>query len=299
MATTVKGAFAEYKTNLQITDRQESLVSTRRTNVVNALARSLELSTSGPSYVIGSWDRQTLTRFLSEGDIDVMVVLHYGKNKGWDNADGTIKALDRFKSILQAENAYKSTPMRRDRNCVTMQFSEFRLDVIPAFQYEGGYYSIPDSYQKKWLETDPFSFASRITDVNKTMDSTFVPLIKMVKGWNRQAGWPIRSFHLECLLYHHYRTYYQSYTYDSTLQGFFSKLPTYLDQACCEPVRSERVDTYLDNDAVDTRRAQAIRKAEAAKKKSQQARDASDANNIARSINTWQSLFGDFFPAYG
>jgi tRNA nucleotidyltransferase (CCA-adding enzyme) len=159
MALTVKQSFATYKSNLEITDRQVSLVGTRRTNVVNALAANLTLHSTQPSLLMGSWDRQTLTRFLSEGDVDVMVVLHYGENKAWDTPEGTVRALDRFKTILQAQNAYKSTPMRRDRNCITMQFSEFRLDVVPAFQYEGGYYQIPDSVRRMWVSTDPHAFA--------------------------------------------------------------------------------------------------------------------------------------------
>jgi hypothetical protein len=77
-----------------------------------------------------------------------------------------------------------------------MQFSEFRLDVVPAFKYDGDYYSIPDSVRQVWVDTDPFTFAERITTVNTNMGGTFVPLIKMVKAWNRNVGWPIRSFHL-------------------------------------------------------------------------------------------------------
>lgn len=36
--------------------------------------------------------------------------------------------------------------------------------------------------------------------VNKNMGGSFVPLIKMTKGGNRNAGWPIRNFHIGCML---------------------------------------------------------------------------------------------------
>ena len=87
-----------------------------------------------------------------------------------------------------------------------MQFSEFRLDVVPAFKYTDGYDSVPDSVRRRWLRTESLGFATRITEVNAAMGSLFVPLVKMIKGWNREEGWPIRSFHLECLMYERYRT---------------------------------------------------------------------------------------------
>ncbi len=294
MATTVKTAFSEFKTNLEITDRQTTLVATRRANVVQALAAQLTLHPTS-SLVIGSWDRQTLMRYLSEGDVDVMVVLNYGVHKDWDNADGTVKALDKFKSILQA--TYPNTTLRRDRNCITMQFSEFRLDVVPAFKIDTGYYKIPDSVRRAWLSTDPIAFASRMTDVNKTLDGAFIPLVKMVKGWNRQQGWPIKSFHLECLMYERYRTYTQGYTYSSMLKVFFENLAGQLSSSVFEPVQGDRVDGYLDEGS-PTKRSLAIAKARLAATASAEAL-ADEDKYPSVAIGEWRTLLGEFYPTYG
>ena len=213
MATTIKESFRQYASNLNITDRQSSAVTNCKNNVVRVLGEKLSLHPE-KARVIGSWDRDTLTRYLTEGDVDVMVVLHYGDNKNWDSADGTVNALRRFKAIL--DDAYPKTPCSVDRSCVTMKLSQFRLDSVPAFKFTDGTYRIPDTYQRRWVSTDPIKFAGAITAVNKVMDGTFVPIIKMVKGWNREVGSPIRSFHLECMLHNHYKTYTQSYTYNST-----------------------------------------------------------------------------------
>lgn len=295
MATTIKESFRQYASNLNITDRQSSKVTNCKNNVVRVLGDKLTLH-SEKARVIGSWDRDTLTRYLVEGDVDVLVVLHYGENKNWHSADGTANALRRFKAIL--DDAYPKTPCRVDRNCVTMKLSEFRLDVVPAFKMDDGTYRIPDTYQKRWVSTDPIKFANAITAINKNMDGTFVPLIKMLKGWNRNVGWPIRSFHLECIIYNHYRTYTQSYTYNSTLNAFFSKLPGYLRGACHDPITGERVDSYLDNATLITDRSKAITKAEKAAKLAAEA--FSDEENYPLvAIDEWKSLLGEFFPAYG
>src|SRR4051812_26851862 len=95
MATTIKQSFAAYASNLEITDRQESIVSNCRANVADKIGAVLTLHQER-SRVIGSWDRNTLTRYLKEGDVDVMVILSYGAHKEWDTPDGTIRCLDRF-----------------------------------------------------------------------------------------------------------------------------------------------------------------------------------------------------------
>jgi hypothetical protein len=295
VATTITQAFREYASNLELRERQQSLVAQRRANVVAALRRRLSLHPE-ESKVIGSWDRHTLTRYLSECDVDVMVILHYGNNKQWDTPSGTISALDRFRAIL--DDAYPDTTKRRDRNCITMQFSEFRLDVVPAFKNDGGYYRIPDSVRRKWVRTDPFTFAERITEVNTTMDDDFVPLIKMVKGWNRDVGWPIRSFHLECLMYNRYKSYRQSYNYPSMLKVFFEALPGYLGAACYDPVQGDRVDTYLDEGGQRTRSG-AINKARAAATAAVEAFEDQDQYHPSVAIQEWKELLGEFFPAYG
>lgn len=295
MATTVKGAFDEYKTNLELTDKQTNLVSTRRANVEKALAGELTLHPDRTK-VIGSWDRTTLTRYLSEGDVDVLVVMNYGAHKEWHNADGTIKCLDRFKSILQG--TYPSTTMRRDRNCISIAFSEFRLDVVPAFKYDSGDYMIPDSIRKQWVATNPFTFASNVTELNSNISSRYVPLIKMVKGWNREAKWPIRSFHLECMLYNHCKSWNKVYDWGDMIQDFFQSLPSYVDGAAYDPVKGDRVDTYLDNNSAPTRRATAKTKATDAAAKSKEAYNDQEKYPSV-SIKEWKALLGEFFPSYG
>lgn len=300
MATTITQAFNTFASNLEITDRQTKLVSTRRQNVVNAIGAELALHPITPSLVIGSYDRNTLIRYLSEGDVDVLVILNYGKNSDWDSAEGTIRTLDRFKTIL--DKAYPNTEKGRDRNCITMQFSEFRLDVVPAFMVDDGlskYYKIPDSVRRMWVLTDPIQFAAKVTGINSTMDRMFVPLIKMVKGWNRDKSWPIRSFHLECMMYDHFKSYTTGYSYPYMLKEFFASLASRLSFPSYDPVRGDQVDTYMDNGATKTRRQIAIEKAQDAAAKSREAYEDQDKYSAVIAIQEWKALMGEFFPNYG
>ena len=296
MATTIKESFRIYASNLNVSNRQETIVSNCRKNVVSKISAKLSLHTEQPSRLIGSYDRDTLTRYLRQGDVDVMIVLHYGKNKSWDNKDGVQKALRRFRDILK--EAYPKTDVGIDRNCVTMELSEFRLDVVPAFRWKEGYYSIPDTYRGAWLPTDPTRFAEMVTRINKNMGGTFVPLIKMVKGWNRELPKPLRGFHIECMMVDHYKTYTKPYTYDSTLNVFFSNLPGYLSGASYDPVNGDRVDLYLDNGGLGYDRKRLVKQAQdAANLASEAFSDGESYPSVA--IGEWKELFGEFFPAYG
>jgi len=294
MATTVASAFEEFASNLEITDRQTKLVSERRENVVKCLSAQLSVTNS---LLIGSYARDTMIRYLSEADVDVLVVLHYGNHQEWDNPEGTVKALDKFRAILS--DCYKTTAMRRDRNCITMKFSEFRLDVVPAFAWETGGYSIPDSIRKTWLRTDPIAFASKMTDLNKQHNRMIKPLIKMLKAWNRNVRWPIGSFHLECLVYQQLYGAWPISDYPKAVKSFFDWASSDLWSHCTEPVYGEVVDYYLDEGSTwPSKRQQVIEKVKAAATLAEEAyNDGPKYPSIA--IREWKELFGEFFPSYG
>ena len=74
MAITIKESFKEFASNVNITDRQETVVANCKNNVVAKIKAKLSLHPE-EARVIGSWDRDTLVRYLSEGDVDVMIVL--------------------------------------------------------------------------------------------------------------------------------------------------------------------------------------------------------------------------------
>lgn len=131
MAQTVEVAFAEWKSRLEITNRQESLVSQRRANVTSALQAKLLLDPAMSPQVIGSWDHNTLIAPLSQADVDLLVVLDKQEYKRWRTAEGTIQALDRIKAIL--DEAYPKTQNCCDRNCITMQFLSFALMLCQLF----------------------------------------------------------------------------------------------------------------------------------------------------------------------
>jgi len=293
MSLTISQAFEIFSSNLEITNKQQNLVSSRRTNVVNSISEKITLHPQ-KSLLIGSYDRDTLIRYLSESDVDILIILHYGENKDWNNSFGAIKVLDRFKEILDL--SFPTVEKRRDRNCICMKYSEFTLDVVPAFLHDEGYFTIPDANRGLWIKTNPIKFAEYQTNINKLMHGTYKPLIKMVKAWNRNVGWPIKSFHLECIMNNRYSNYTQGYTFSSMLKIFFDNLPQYLQNPSYDPITGDRVDTYLDNVAYDkNKRRIAIEKAKKASIIASMAYD-EEQNYPSEALSYWKQLLGEFFP---
>jgi len=136
MPTTIPLAFLRLKSNLEITDLQTETVSTRQQSVREVVEAGLEVT---DSFLTGSYSRQTMIAPLKEADVDIFVVLnsryfhHY--NQGQNG--GQAGLLDQLKRTLL--KTYTRTPdISRNGQAVTIRFEDFVVDVIPAFNRQGG-----------------------------------------------------------------------------------------------------------------------------------------------------------------
>src|ERR1035438_3969749 len=192
MPTTIAQGFAKLQENLQITDLQEATVETRQTNVRDAVAKELTVLTS---FVTGSYRRGTLIAPLSKADVDIFVIL----DPSYYSADGYANLIDRVKRVLKV--TYPRTPeISRNGQAVTITFTDFKVDVVPAFYRQGGGYLIPDSVMKGWIATDPTKHVTIWNTANIAHFQQLVPVLRMIKQWNRAHSALLRSFHLETLI---------------------------------------------------------------------------------------------------
>lgn len=287
MATTVDEAFRQFKANLEITSLQESTTSTRQANVRDAVARDFVVL---ETFLTGSYRRNTMIAPLNKADIDVFVVLdpkYYG-------AGNQSSLLTSVMTTLKKE--YPSTPkIKPDGQAVTITFSDFKVDVVPGFYRTGGGFLIPDANMTRWLATDPKKHVELWSASNKAHEGSLVPLIKMLKCWNRQRGGRFRSFHLEVLV----RNVLSGVIitdYPSGARFVFDKMRSKVWSKVADPAGySDDVAPYLSKADADKMIAEldhAYRCALAAE------------NNLnlglkRTAIEGWRSIFGDQFPAYG
>jgi hypothetical protein len=191
----VDDAFSKLKSNLEITRTETELASRRHLALRDHVRAAWDLE---DDFLTGSYRRNTKTKRLK--DVDIFVVLDRQGAQASLRSAGAENALDELRTILSEE--YDGVYVDR-MTCVVPFGSEdeiMSLEVAPAFDRSGGGYEIPDSQSAGWIATNPKRHHELSTAKNEKCDEKYVPLVKMVKGINREMGEPVRpSFLLEVM----------------------------------------------------------------------------------------------------
>lgn len=288
VATTIASSFRQMRTNLEITTLQQSTVSTRQQNVRNAIARGLIVK---ESFVTGSYKRHTMISPLAEADIDIFVVL----DPQYYKAGGYAALLDRVREVLL--ETYTSTPqISRNGQAVTITFTDFVVDVVPAFYRKGGGFLIPSTSQHRWIATDPRVHETSMSEANAAHDGNLVPIIKMIKGWNRQINRSFRSFYLE-LLVEKILCGVTISNDQSACRYVFDKGRELIKYKMKDPagLDSDQIPGLLSVNNVED----AVSRFNTAYNRAIRAESFARNGKLADAVNEWRKVFGDYFPAYG
>jgi Second Messenger Oligonucleotide or Dinucleotide Synthetase domain len=280
-------SFERFKANLEITTLQQSVVSTRQRSVRTAVARRLAVA---DSFVTGSYRRHTMIAPLSQADVDVFVVL----DPIYYESDGHARLLDRVRRVLL--ETYPSTPrVSRNGQAVTITFTDFVVDVVPGFYRTGGGYLIPSSTEGRWIPTNPKVHESFVTRANAAHAGDLVPLIKMIKRWNRQINGAFRAFYLELLTEKVLRGITIS-DYASGCRYVFDKGREAVRYTIADPVGFGNTVAGL---ASVTAVSEAVGRFDTALGRAQRAEALAQLGRTAEAVGEWRKVFGNYFPAYG
>lgn len=295
MATTIPLSFAKLKQNLEITDLQESTVSIRQKSVRDVIEAGIDLI-DPYSFLAGSYSRQTLIAPLKEADVDIFFVLdpryyhHYNGQNG--NQAGL---LDWVKRILK--KTYTETPkISRNGQAVTITFSDFVVDVVPGFKRQGGGFLIPDSVNQNWISTDPKKHVEIISAANKSHNGDLIPLIKMIKAWNKNINKYFNSFHLEVIALEALNNI-RIDDFSSGVRYFFDKGRALVGQKNLDPAGyGGDVGSYINS---QEKIREAIAKFQLAYDRAIKAEDYAKRGYIEEAVKMWIIIFGSYFPSYG
>ncbi|MEA3207159.1 MAG: hypothetical protein QOE70_216 [Chthoniobacter sp.] len=294
MATTVLQSFSNFKQNLEITGLQENIVSTRQANVREAVQKEMVVS---DTFLTGSYKRSTMIAPLAEADIDIFVVLDvkYFWNYNAGQNGGQAGLLDALKRVLR--RTYTRTPdIGRNGQAVSIRFEDFLIDVVPGFTRQGGGYLIPNSQTQSWISTDPQKHVAISSAANAAHNGDLVPLVKMIKAWNRTHGSFFRSFHLEVMAWSVLDRVAIS-NYWSGVRYFFDKARFLVSKPLLDPVGyGGNVGNYLLG---GQKLQEAGSKMQAAYERALKAEEFLSIGRNDEAIAMWRKIFGDYFPAYG
>lgn len=292
---TVTAAFEEFRGNLEITGLQESVVAVRQERARAAIARRL---TVRDSFLTGSYRRHTLIAPMRDADVDIIVVLDRSYRRRGPRA-----ALDLVKATLREQ--YPSSKISRNGQAVTISFSDFTVDVVPAFAtwWDSDVLDICNSGDDTWIRTAPRKHIKISSEVNDRTSGLLVPSVKMLKAWNRAAGRPLRGFHLEVVTWKVFDPGWRAAWFGAglgmgsdpeNLSRFFAEAPSRLRRKLPDPARGEGdVGAYLTG----RRRDEAISRLETAGSRCQRAIRLFADGDVTGANALYQKVFGDAFPS--
>jgi hypothetical protein len=287
MPRSTKEAFEKYRQNLEITGLQKETVSKRQQAVREVVEAEMDVL---DSFLTGSYSRATMVSPLTEADIDILMVLdpkHFEQ-------DGQASLLDKVRRALLKK--YTRTPkISRNGQAVTIIFTDFRVDVVPGFNRKGGGYLIPNSISGSWIATNPKVHVDLMTEQNKSHAGDLVPLVKMIKGWNKNIGDAFVSFYLELIAI--------EILSKVTISDFSSGARYFFDKGR-ERIKTKAIDPAGFGDQINGLRntatvEEAVRRFETAYNRAIKAEAFAARDNVQDAIEEWQKVFGQKFPSYG
>ncbi|HEX2841382.1 CBASS oligonucleotide cyclase [Hyphomicrobium sp.] len=286
MATTIAQGFKKLSENLEITDLQETTVSSRQKNVRAAVDNGLTVL---EDFLTGSYKRSTMIAPLKEADVDIFAVLdpkHYKQNDPASVLEATKTAL---------KKTYKTPKISPNGQAVTITFDDFIVDVVPGFYRTGGGYLIADTERSRWIATDPKMHLDIWTTKNKAHGGDLIPMIKIIKGWNKSRKL-LRSFHLEVLAL----AVFEGITisdFQSGARYFFDKARAIVPVKLADPAGySDDVATYISTQKqIDD----IVNRLKWAYDTALEAENLASSGKISAAFERWQKIFPGYFPAYG
>ena len=293
MLTTTQ-AFEKFRKRLELSDTEQRDAAKRHKEVRGCIRGEFDIKRD---FLFGSYSRHTKTKPLK--DVDIMFVLS-DEEKVWRNKP-PIDMLRAFERCLK--NDYSDEQVSIDNRSVTVEFEKnyyaeghegkiLSIDAVPAFEFGGGTFEIPDETSGDWIKTNPEKHSQLSSSKNDEIEGHWVPLVKMAKSWNRANGDPIKpSFLVEVMSLQLVDSPFSNYPDEirnlfATTQATIDKI--WYDPAGLGPPVSDQMTSNQNQKAKNMLR-EAQRKATLARREEENGR-------LGGALQIWRDILGPYFP---
>jgi hypothetical protein len=153
------------------------------------------------SYLSGSYVRHTAIAPLD--DVDIIFLIDPSKWPRGFLADKPSPSvvLTTFERAIRYR--YPDSVVQRQRRSVGLALHKMHIDAVPAIleSSESGRIYVLDSETEEWILSAPRVHAEHTTHVNKQREGRFVPLVKVLKFWNKSLPSTacLKSFAIETI----------------------------------------------------------------------------------------------------
>lgn len=282
----VSSTFQEFLQNLAIDNKEE--ISDRYgeiTKVLNIKYRNTESKISN-SLQVGSYGRFTAIKNIS--DLDMVYILPWTEYERFKN-DRQSALLQEVKKTIQLR--YPKTEMRGDGQVVVISFTNYQIEVLPAFEYEDGSFLYPDTNDGgSWQTTKPRLEIKAISDLHQAKNQNLRTLCKMIRSWKNYHGVAMGGLLIDSVAYNFLNstTYYddKSFTYYDWLIRDFLKYLSELQNTNHVLAPGSNQKVYIKK-KFQTR----------AKKAHKLVLEAIEAQENKNANQKWKKIFGRNFPS--
>jgi hypothetical protein len=280
--------FEQFRKNLAVKNASE--ISERYLAITRRLNKDYWDTESEYAHClqVGSYGRNTAIHGVS--DLDMAFELP------WSVHERIIKKSDNCQKVLLDEVRdklkilYPNTPIRSDGQVVTVDFKNYRVEVLPAFVEEDRRYKYPDSNNGgEWKWCHPRDEIEAVQVIHDRSNRNLKHICKMVRAWKNKHGAAMSGMLIDTLCYNFFKgnTNYDTKGYASyplLVMDIFTHLGDQADQRYWKaPGSEDRVYT--------SGRFQAK-----AKKAAKKAQEALDADTDKAKEKVWKKIFGRHFP---
>jgi len=288
-------AFEKFRQRLELSTTESKDASKRHTEVRECIRGGFDVK---DDFLSGSYKRHTKTKPLK--DVDVFFVL--GQKEKWRRDNPPIDMLTAFEDCLKKKYTEKDQT-ETGRRSVTVVFEKsyypenhdgkvLSIDAVPAFESGSDEYEIPDKVTGTWIKTNPKKHQEQSTAKNTEMGGYWVPLVKMIKGWNRANGKPIKpSFLVEVIAEELVEVPFS--TYPNEVRNFFSAMEANIGRSWPDPAGlGPPVSDQMTPDMVTI----AKKALQDAQRKAALAARAEQTGRQGEALRIWREILGDYFP---
>ncbi|MEM5617677.1 hypothetical protein AAHB60_07970 [Pseudomonas aeruginosa] len=177
-----KDLFEQFRKNLAVKNADEISKSYRKiTEKLNEKYYN-NVSDTQNCRQVGSYGRHTAVHGVS--DLDMVFVLPWSVYDRFQRyeSNGQSSLLGEIRAALKERFPHRT--VKAQQQVVSVDFSDYVVEVLPAFEQGDGSYTYPDANDGgNWRTCNPVAEIEEINNLNKDKNHNLKRLCKMVRAW--------------------------------------------------------------------------------------------------------------------
>lgn len=191
----VDEAFDKMRDAGEITSTEQTRAQNRHRRIRETLEGLWDVDRT---FLTGSYDRHTKIKPLE--DVDIFAVIKPEGAQGHYRDESPDRIVNALADELEGKFKYVEPSGMAVRISLSDDDGQASFELVPAFVHTSAGFDAPDPERGRWIRTDPGVHAQLTAAKNSECNGRWVPFVKMLKGWNRQAGKAVpQSFLIEVM----------------------------------------------------------------------------------------------------